>query len=119
MGKAAKTRRSEQRKRQKRAEKERKRALYASYAQAGQNKKSKRNSLNAKRRFGISTTKHVVTNCGNVGCSRCFPDLAMPRMNASHSRIAPKKKRPRQESPQRIFLAENNIGPQYMNPVTG
>lgn len=89
MGKAAKTRRSEQRKRQKRSRKDQQQAVYESYKKAGTNKKSKRNAQNAKAARGVSTSKHLVSNCGNVGCERCFPDLSAPRMNAACSRWAP------------------------------
>lgn len=83
MGKAARTRRAEQRKKQKRARKEQERAKYKSYQEAGTNKKSKRNVLNAKRKHGVKLAKHSVGNCGNVGCSRvgCFPHLAAPKMS--------------------------------------
>lgn len=84
MGKAAKTRRAEQRSKEKRTRKARQQALYESYKAAGSNKKSKRNTLSARRNGGILTTKHSVVNCGNVGCCRCYPDLSAPRMNNSN-----------------------------------
>lgn len=84
MGKAAKTRAAEQRKKMKRSRKEQQRALYESYKKAGTNKKSKRSLASAKRT--VKVNKHAIANCGNVGCSRCFPRLALQKMNDSEDR---------------------------------
>jgi hypothetical protein len=81
MGKAAKTRRSEQRKGQKRAAKAQKQALYQSYQKSGSNKKKKGNSAG---NGGVSTSKHVIAFCGNHGCGNCMPHLAAPKMNDSN-----------------------------------
>src|SRR5271154_4416549 len=102
MGKAAKTRRSEQRKAQKRARKAATQAVYESYKKSGSNKKSKRNT--AANRAGVSTSKHIVANCGNQGCERCYPDLAMPRMNAPHARLAPAVKRKKKSAALSVAL---------------
>lgn len=109
MGKAAKTRRAEHRKSEKRARKKRQQDLYESYKKAGSNKK-KKGDTSAVR--GVSTVRHAALNCGNVGCKRCFPDLAMPRMNAPHARLAPTVKRKAKSAPMgAAFLG--------LNPPTG
>lgn len=81
MGAKARTRRADFRKKQKRAKKEQQRALYASYRDSGANKKSKRGAIKAKRTVKCVTKRHAASACGNVGCSRCFPSLAAPKMN--------------------------------------
>lgn len=79
MGKAAKTRRSEQRKKEKRSRKMQQQALYQSFTTAGTNKKTKRNATGQT----IKVNKHQIANCGNQGCERCFPHLALQRMSDS------------------------------------
>lgn len=56
----------------KRALKETKRTKYASLA--GSSKKAKRQQA-ASRKNATKTVKHAhaMANCGNVGCTRCFP----------------------------------------------
>lgn len=82
MGKAAKTRRSEQRKSAKRAAKSQQQAKYDAFVKSGSNKKKKGGGAG---NGSISTTKHLVA-CGNHGCERqsCNPGLARPRMNDSN-----------------------------------
>jgi hypothetical protein len=84
MGKAAKTRRSEQRKKEKRSRKLQQQALYEGYRARGTNQKDKRKS-NRGVAGGVKTTRHAVA-CGNHGCSRatCHPELAAPKMNDSN-----------------------------------
>jgi hypothetical protein len=55
----------------KRARKATNRARYAAMAASGSN--SKRSRLAAKRKRTVRVKRHVVANCGNVGCTRCFP----------------------------------------------
>lgn len=78
MGRASKTRRAEEKKRKKRAAKIARKLLYASYAGQG-----RRNKKRASRRKEPSTIKgaHVISNCGNIGCERCFPQFRCARAN--------------------------------------
>lgn len=80
MGKAAKTRRSEARKGVKRARKAAEQARYESYKKAGSNRKKKRETAAG----GVAKAKHAMTFCGNQGCQRCHPSLALQRMNDSN-----------------------------------
>lgn len=68
MGKAARKRRKDERMRKKRAMKMARRALYASLA--GTSKKRKR--IHAKS-TPPGKFNHETSNCGNVGCKKCFP----------------------------------------------
>lgn len=61
------------------------RALYASYAASGNN--SKRSKIKAGKARKVRLSRHRLGRCGNVGCERCFPENARPRMNAPHPRI--------------------------------
>lgn len=83
MGKAAKTRRSEQRKSQKRALRTQTQALYESMRKSGSNKKNKSGTAG---NSGASSAKHTMNFCGNQGCARCFSFLAAPKMNDSNDR---------------------------------
>ncbi len=69
MGKAAKSKRSNDRKKKLRAAKERRKAAYAGYANAGDN--SKRARIKAKKGHTIRSVRHKGGPCANVGCSRC------------------------------------------------
>jgi hypothetical protein len=74
MGIKAKSARSEKRKREKRAKKAAKAALYKSYSEKGQASGSKRTKKTHKV---ISSLKgqHAMSDCGNVGCKKCYPRL--------------------------------------------
>jgi hypothetical protein len=69
MGVAGKRRRAELRKSRKRAVKAARRQLYASYAGQGRRTTKDHTSTGYTPQRG----NHVMLNCGNVGCERCFP----------------------------------------------
>ncbi len=70
MGKASRKRKHDDRMRKKRAAKSARKALYASLAGTGKRpKKVGRRSQVA----GIFKHAHVMTDCGNPGCNRCYP----------------------------------------------
>lgn len=57
---------------EKRAVKSRRRALYASLA--GTSRKTKRKRVNrGQKQRTIWKHAHTMTDCGNVGCNRCYP----------------------------------------------
>ena len=70
MGRAAKLRRHDQKMRLKRAAKAQKKASYL--AMRGTSKKSKKIRKFSKN-TGANKHLHLVDNCGNIGCSRCYP----------------------------------------------
>lgn len=72
MGRASKARAHDKKMRAKRAAKASRRALYASMV--GTSRKGKK--VRARNRAGVSAYKHMhlVTNCGNIGCSQCYPE---------------------------------------------
>ena len=74
MGRKAKGQRATARKQQRKAAKLAQINLYASFAKAGKLKGSKRQKRKSK---ASAPTKHahLVANCGNPGCKRCFPQL--------------------------------------------
>lgn len=78
MSKSAKKRRSDRRRELKRSAKAAKRALYASYSGTG------RRAKRVKRSSGPTAQKgnHAMSNCGNVGCSKCFPQFRRCPQNA-------------------------------------
>jgi hypothetical protein len=69
MGKSARKRKANIRKEKKRAAKQAKRALYLSYAGTGKRKKKQ----NKKSGYTAQRGNHVMLDCGNVGCARCYP----------------------------------------------
>jgi hypothetical protein len=81
MGKAAKARKADFRKKQKQIRKAAERAKYHAWAMAGTNSKRGKSRAKKASKIRIRTVRHVVLRCGNVGCSKCFPDLAPPKMN--------------------------------------
>ncbi len=84
MSKASKTAASARRAGLKRAHKAQQKALYEGFKARGANtkKKGSRNSAGT----GLRTKRHMIGNCGNVGCSRqsCYPHLAKQKMNNSN-----------------------------------
>lgn len=81
MGKAGKKNRGEKKRMQKRAKKAANRAMYDSWRNSGTN--SKRQKKNAKKKKGLGEKgKHLVSNCGNVGCASCFPKFAAKKIKA-------------------------------------
>lgn len=72
MGRAGKKLRSDRKKMAKKALKAANRAKYDAMRNSGNN--SKRQKKNAKKKKGMgSKGKHLVSNCGNVGCMKCNP----------------------------------------------
>lgn len=70
MGLIGRKRKKDEKKKRKAA----KRVLYAQYAKEGKIKGTKRASR--KRIFGSSGNKHqhLIADCGNPGCKRCYPE---------------------------------------------
>lgn len=79
MSKGARNRNSERRRMEKKRRKEAKRALYKSYSEQGR----KNNSKRATKHKVISSVKgnHVMLDCGNVGCEKCYPQYAVVPQN--------------------------------------
>jgi hypothetical protein len=73
MSKAAKSRRSDARKSAKASRKAAKAALYHSYAEQGHKNRAKKHG--GKSTEGGHKGQHLVADCGNPGCIRCYPDL--------------------------------------------
>jgi hypothetical protein len=76
MGKKSKSARSDAKRAEKHAAKAARTALYAS--QAKSNKRQKSSSDGTAKSF----SRHAISNCGNPGCKRCYPQfipaLAIP-----------------------------------------
>ena len=53
---------------------------YQAMAKAGENTKSKRFVRKSKTTKRAKPVKHLVSNCGNTGCKRCFPRVDKPRV---------------------------------------
>ena len=80
MGKKGKKMRSDAKKMKKKAEKARKKAYYESLRLSGDNRKS-RSARKAKKRRGFGDkNKHLVNNCGNIGCQKCNPSDRKPEV---------------------------------------
>lgn len=74
MGKAGRTRKHTEKMKAKRSAKAARRALYQSMA--GTSKKAKKQNKKPEfNQFSATKHKHLVSNCGNTGCSRCFPQF--------------------------------------------
>jgi hypothetical protein len=73
MSKKAKSEAKQRRRQKKRAAKAAQRARYELWMREGKNAKSKRARLNAKRRKGVRTQRHLTGPCGNIGCKECNP----------------------------------------------
>jgi hypothetical protein len=84
MSKSSKTAASNKRASLKRSQKAQQKALYEGFKARGANtkKKGSRNAAGTTTR----TKRHLIGNCGNVGCSRasCYPQLAKQKMNDSN-----------------------------------
>ena len=79
MGRLGRAKRHDKKMRARRAAKNAKKALYASLK--GTSKKGKK--VRARTRTGASPGKHrhLVENCGNIGCSKCFPEFVRNMLN--------------------------------------
>lgn len=73
MSKKAKKANSDKRKMAKQAKKRANRALYDSRRDAGTNSKSFRARKKAQGGRSQEKGKHLVSNCGNIGCQKCHP----------------------------------------------
>lgn len=80
MSKGATSRNKARRKSLKSAKKAAMRAKYKAWADDGVTKNSRRSAERKKRKI-VLTSRHTTSMCGNVGCFKCFPDLA-----AKHNR---------------------------------
>lgn len=72
MSKACKTRNSQKRRDEKRKRKAANTAKFASYIGTSANKK-KKGGVNVRSK--IPGHPHTSGHCGNIGCSRCFPEM--------------------------------------------
>lgn len=79
MGGLARKRRADKKKELKRQVKQQRRALYASLA--GTSKKKKRQ--NPRKKITAQRGNHVMSDCGNVGCEKCYPQHQVLRANES------------------------------------
>ena len=79
MGKKGKKIRSDKKKIAKQALKARNRSYYEGLRDSGNNSKRQK----AKKKKGRSTEKgkHLVHNCGNIGCQKCYPEDRKPVKN--------------------------------------
>jgi len=80
MSKKAKKANSDKRKMAKQAKKRANRALYDSRRDAGTNSKSFRARKKAKGGKSQGKGKHLVPNCGNLGCQKCNPRDVKPQV---------------------------------------
>jgi hypothetical protein len=77
MGKKGKKLRSDKKKAAKKSLKARNRAYYDSLRDSGNN--SKRAKRKAKKKGGTGNKgKHLIHNCGNIGCQKCYPEDRKP-----------------------------------------
>lgn len=72
MGKAGKSRRHDERMKARRAAKHARQAEYAALAGTSKKRKKGRNIS----RFSSGKHRHLIPNCGNIGCARCYPQFA-------------------------------------------
>lgn len=84
MGKAGKNRRKLARKERKQAIKRANQERYQAMAKLGENKKSKRFKKRMKKKLVSMYDTHP-TNCGNVGCKRCFPENISRKVSSTMS----------------------------------
>jgi hypothetical protein len=54
-------------------------AMYAKWRDSGHNTKSFRGRKTLNKVKPAKTAKHLVGDCGNVGCKRCYPGLNYQR----------------------------------------
>lgn len=73
MGKASRSRRREKKAAVKRARKAANRAKYAEMRRLGQNTLSSRAKRNAKKKIRPHKHRHLIADCGNLGCKKCGP----------------------------------------------
>lgn len=86
MGKASRKRKHKLVMEAKARRKEAKRALYKSYAEHGQANKTKRHKAKPTEASG-KKGQHVMADCDNVGCIRCYPNLNNYQLNNGKYRL--------------------------------
>jgi len=79
MSKKSKKASKEKNKLAKQSKKRANRALYDSRRDAGTNSKSFRAKKRAKNGRSVGKGKHLVPNCGNIGCQKCHPSERKPQ----------------------------------------
>jgi len=79
MGKKGKKKRGEKARIKKRARKAANRAKYDAWRAAGTNSKSFRQRKRAKKKGSGDKGKHLIADCGNVGCLKCNPEERRPK----------------------------------------
>lgn len=73
MGKKGKKKRSDLKKMKKMAIKKANRARYDSMRDSGNNSKRNKRKKKKSGNKGSEKNKHLVSNCGNIGCQKCNP----------------------------------------------
>lgn len=73
MSKSSRTKSSEKRKKAKASKKAEKKALYLRYAAEGRKTGSKRAKMQNKKKSKPNKHCHVMADCGNIGCHKCYP----------------------------------------------
>jgi hypothetical protein len=73
MSKKSRSTRSLKRKQEKASRKASKAALYRSYSEQG--RKNRLKKVGGRVTTGGHKGEHLVANCGNPGCIRCYPEL--------------------------------------------
>jgi hypothetical protein len=75
MGKKGKKLRSDAKKLKKKAEKARNKAYYEGLRLSGNNsKRDKNKKKKGKGKRSGDKGKHLIHNCGNIGCQKCYPE---------------------------------------------
>jgi hypothetical protein len=85
MSKKSKARRSDARKIEKARRKAAKAALYKSYSEKGHESVTHKHG---KRTEGKGKHQHLVADCGNTGCLRCYPHLNNYLLGNGKTRLA-------------------------------
>lgn len=76
MSKKAKAQAKLKRLSMKRARKDNQTKQYQAWAAQGTNQRSKRSKLASKRANALTTQKHAMTTCDNIGCRKCHRALS-------------------------------------------
>ncbi len=70
MGKQGRKRKHDEKMKRRRAAKAARRSNYASLAGTGKRRKKQ---AGGSKISGVYKHAHIMANCGNIGCDRCFP----------------------------------------------
>ena len=79
MGKKGKKKRSDAKKLKKKSEKRARKAYYEGLRDSGNNSKRDRRKKK-KGNNGGEKGKHLIADCGNIGCQRCHPMVRKPEV---------------------------------------